>query len=527
MASDPVGSSSPVNREPRSAGLLRDAAIVSLLGLALYAATLAPTVLWADEGHLQMNAVQRTLEASAGSHPLWVWIAHQFTRVPLGHVAGRVNFVSALFGAVTLSVTFLVLRELDLDRGPSFLAVAALGVANTFWTYSVRAEIYTLALAFMALEIWLGLRWFRTGGTGYLVGLGFVLGLGMAVHLLVVLFIPALLWLLWRGRDQLDARGVTLSSLALTLAAAPLLILLVRDARTYGMGLSETVRWALFSFEGYDFSEAFLDFSLAMFPSDLFEWVAFLSIQFVGLSGLCGLLGAVKSRRLLGGSRAIYVALLYAGGFAFAFAYRVGDRYVFYLPSYLPFAIWIGLGWQWVAERWSLPGRSVLAQRWSYALLAGAVVLTPVAAYRAAPELVARGITFRDTRRVPGPGGKYFFLWPPKAGYFDAQVYAEQALEVAPRDAVLLADPILSSPVRFLQVVDGTRPDVTVRYCCWAIDQALAEADGRPVALADLAPEVYPVDWLREAYHIRPVEPLYLLTRQGQEETAGRQPHQP
>ena len=525
--SDPASHSPARNSHGRAAGLLRDAAIVSLLGLVLYAATLAPSVLWADEAHLQMNAVQRTLEASAGSHPLWVWISHQFTRLPLGSVAGRVNFVSALFGAVTLGVMVLVLRELDLDRGPSFLAVAALAVANTFWTYSVRAEIYTLALAFMALEIWLGLRWFRTGGTGYLVGLAITVGLGLAAHLLVVLFIPALLWLLWQGRAQLDARGVTLSSLALAVAASPLLILLVRDARTYGMGLDETVRWALFSFEGYDFSGAFFDFSLAMFPSDLFEWVAFLGIQFVGLSGLCGLLGMVKSGRLLQGPRAIYLALLYAGGFAFAFAYRVGDRYVFYLPSYLPFVIWIGLGWQWVGERWGRQGQPVLAWRWSYALLAGLVVLIPVGAYRAAPELVARGITFRDTRRVPGPGGRYFFLWPPKAGYFDAQVYAEQALAVAPEHAFLLADPILSSPVQFLQVVEGTRPDVTVRYCCWDIEEALAEADGRPVALADLAPEVYPVEWLRETYHIRSVEPLYLLTREGREETAGRPPHHP
>jgi len=114
----------------------------------LYTATLAPTVMWADFGHLQLKAVQGALHASAGSHPLWVWVTHQMTRVPFGDVAGRVNFSSALFGAATLAIMFLVLRELGLDQVPSLLAVAALAVANTFWTYAVAAEVYTLALAF-------------------------------------------------------------------------------------------------------------------------------------------------------------------------------------------------------------------------------------------------------------------------------------------------------------------------------------------------------------------------------------------
>jgi len=488
--------------------------IVSLAGLVLYSVTLAPTVLWADAGHLQLNAVRGTLQASAGSHPLWVWIAHQVTRIQLGDVAGRVNAVSAVFGAGTLGLMVAVLREIGLDREASLLAVAALAVANTFWTYSVRAEVYTLTLAFMALETWLGLRWFGTGRRAYLVGLGLVVGLGLAAHFLVILYVPALLWLMWKGRARLDVRGGLGALTALTAGASPLIALLLRDAQTYGMTGDEIVRWALFTFEGYDFSEAFFDFSLAMAPSDLFQWVAFLGIQFVGLSGLCGLVGILKSWRLFERPKAVYMALLYAGAFAFAFAYRVGDRYAFYLPSYLPFVVWIGAGWQWALGQGRREGRALGRRPWVRGVLAVLVVLVPVTTYRLVPELVARGVTFRDARRVPGPGAKYYFFWPPKAGYFDARVYAEQALEAAPEQAVILAEPVLSAPLRFLQVVEERRPDVTVRYCCWDIDEALAEAKERPVALADVAEEVYPVERLRDAYDIRPVGPIYLLTEE-------------
>ena len=86
----------PISDRARSSGLKLDALFVGVLGLGLYWATLAPTVLWSDGGHLQLNAVRGLLQGSAGSHPVWVWVAHQFTKIPLGDIAGRVNLVSAV-----------------------------------------------------------------------------------------------------------------------------------------------------------------------------------------------------------------------------------------------------------------------------------------------------------------------------------------------------------------------------------------------------------------------------------------------
>ncbi|MCS7287067.1 MAG: DUF2723 domain-containing protein, partial [Anaerolineae bacterium] len=81
-----------------------DSLVLFILGLGFYGFTLAPTVLWGDEGYWQLQAVICNLQASAGGHPLWVLIAHLFSKIPIGDIAGRVNFVSALFGAVALSL---------------------------------------------------------------------------------------------------------------------------------------------------------------------------------------------------------------------------------------------------------------------------------------------------------------------------------------------------------------------------------------------------------------------------------------
>jgi hypothetical protein len=399
-----------------------------------------------------------------------------------------------------------------LGRGISALAVLAFSVSHTFWSQAVRAEVYTLTLTLMALQVWGGLRWIHTGRVLYLVGAGFVAGLGLLAHLIVVLYVPALAWLVWRGRRRLRWWGLPVLVLAVSVGALPLVALLVRDARTLGMDAREAIRWVLVSFDGYDFGGDLLDFSLQLFPVDLFQWLAFLGIQFVGLAGLCGLAGAVRVWKEAGRDLAVFLLLLYLGVMLFAFAYRVGDRYVFYLPSYIPFTVWIGFGLQWAKRRLEQKGAGWAGTWWCGAALVVLVAGVPVMSYRFASELVSSGVTFRESWQVPGPRGKYYFLWPAKTGYVDARLYAEDVLAALPAGAVLLAEPILAEPVAFVQVVDGLRPDVMVRYCCWDVGRALAEAEGRPVALAVLSPGAIAEGAVFEEYEMRTCGPVRLLT---------------
>jgi len=485
------------------------ALIVVGLAYGLYWSTVAPTVLWGDDGHLQLNAVQGLIQGSAGSHPLWVWVAHQFVRFLGGDIARRVNLVSSVFGALTVGLLFALLRELGLKRLASFLTVMAFTVSHTFWQHAVRAEVYTMTLAVMVLLAWLGVKWFHTSRPWILIAAAFVLGLGLSVHLLIGLYVPALLWLI--GRQRPHWRTLLGAGVALGVGVAPLALLLARDATTLQLRGSEIVRWALFSFESYDFSGAMFDFSLRWLADDAFQWVFFLGFQFVGLAGVCGLVGLWRVWQRLDVAESVYVALLYAAVFVFAFAYRVGDRYVFYLPSYVPFAVWMAVGFEALLE-WLQRKLTPSLRRWlAYGLVAAAVVLVPVGTYRLAPEVVERGFSFRDGVRVPGPAGKTFFLWPAKNGYTDPREYAEEVLRVAPPDAVVLAEPILASPLRFLQYVEGVRQDVEVRYCCWEIEQLLAEGGTRPFAAAVMDVNVYAADWLQN-HAVQPLGNIWLIS---------------
>lgn len=481
-------------------------------GLILYVTTLAPTVVWGDDATLQLAAVKGELQASAGGHPAWVALAHLLTKLPVGELAYRVNLLSALAGAATLGLLYLCLRALPVSRPAGILATTAFAISHTFWAHAVRAEVYTFTLATMGLMVGASLYWRRTGQDRHLVLLGAALGLAFTTHVLAVLYLPALAWLLVAHRRQLTRRSLACLGVSTLLALLPLVYLLWRDAQRMQGDLLTTLRWAFFTFEGYDFRGRMLDFSAASLAGDAAQWVLFLGYQFFGLALPLGVIGAVLSWRRAGPETSAFLALLYLAPAAFAFSYAVGDRYVFFLPTYLAFAAWLAIGidallgaWQARRARAVLPVPLLI----SLGLL---LVAVPVTTYRLMPDVMLHmGWQVREGRQVPGPNSRYFLLWPPKTGYYDARDYAEAALASAPDQALLLADPNLATPMQFLQYTENIRPDVTVRFCCWDIELVLAANSQRPIVLADNASGIYPISRLQTEYRIIAKAPIYLL----------------
>lgn len=480
--------------------------------LLLYISTLAPTVVWGDDATLQLAAVKGDFHASAGSHPAWIALAHLFTKLPLGESAYRVNLAAAFAAALTIGPLFLALRTLRVSQPASVMAVSAWMISHTFWAHAVRPETYALTMATLAVVVWTALRRYQFGRMRDLLFLGLAWGAAISTHLLAFLYLPAVLWLLIARRHLLRPSEIIALICATLVAVAPLGWLLWRDSRILGMDLGEALRWAIFTFEGYDFSRQMFHWSLASFPSDLQQWLLYLGYQFVGPALLLGITGCVVSWHRLPSQLAFFVLLLYGISVLFAFSYEVGDRYVFYLPSYLAFVIWIAVGADSVLSH--------LEKRIGYgkhlillSFLMISILVMPVITYRATPDLMQKAnFTFRKGRYVPGPNSRYFVLWPPKSGYYDARDYAEAVLARMPQNGVLLADPILATPIVFLQNVEGLRRDVSVLYCCWEIESIIQAHREQPLALADIYPEIYPVSRLTKDFIILSDGPIYKLT---------------
>src|SRR6058998_1388481 len=87
------------------------AGAVFLIALLLYCCTLAPTVTLTDSGELIVVAHGLGVAHPPGV-PLWVMLAHLASLVPLGNVAVRINFSSAVFAALASAMLTLVVAEL-------------------------------------------------------------------------------------------------------------------------------------------------------------------------------------------------------------------------------------------------------------------------------------------------------------------------------------------------------------------------------------------------------------------------------
>ena len=199
----PNVSAAPV-RVPRLARRLDrlDWAITVLLfalSLGLYAATMAPTITTAssDNPELVVKVAQFGVAHPPGS-PSYVWLGYLASLLPLGEIAVRVAWLSALMGALTVAALYVIAaRYLTHDRAGALVGALFFGLSSTFWSQSVVAELYVPSVALLALCVLSLLEWSarRRAGRGTAHGwLALALaafGYSLGIHLSNALYIPA------------------------------------------------------------------------------------------------------------------------------------------------------------------------------------------------------------------------------------------------------------------------------------------------------------------------------------------------
>ena len=235
----PAPASAPMRHPVFSRAGLVCAGSVFLAALLLYIRTLAPTVTPTDSGELIVVAHGLGVAHPPGV-PLWVMLAHLASLVPLGNVAVRINFSSALFAALASAMLTLVVAELIItasylpktkQRGarkktktadsavdPVLIFAPAVGAglvmafSRTLSSYATIAEVYTLNTLLILTVFFLMLRWRRcivadqtnisspiTIHDSWLYAAALVFGLALGVHHVTVgLTLPAVGVLVYR-----------------------------------------------------------------------------------------------------------------------------------------------------------------------------------------------------------------------------------------------------------------------------------------------------------------------------------------
>ncbi|MEP6985947.1 MAG: DUF2723 domain-containing protein, partial [Chloroflexota bacterium] len=174
------------------------ALVVAIVGLAIYTRVLAPDILYSDSGEFQTLAYTWGTTHTTG-YPIYLIFVRIIGFIPIGSLAWRISFASAVFAAVTLGGVYLIVRHFA-HQGGALLGSLVLLLSYTFWSQSIIAEVYTPATAFIVTTFLLLLRWYQQPlkHRWLLAIVGFVLGIGLGVHLFMLLIgPPILLFVLW------------------------------------------------------------------------------------------------------------------------------------------------------------------------------------------------------------------------------------------------------------------------------------------------------------------------------------------
>ena len=461
------------------------AGAVFLIALLLYSWTLAPTVTLTDSGELIVVAHGLGVAHPPG-FPLWVILAHLASLVPLGNVAVRINFSSALFAALASSILTLVVAELmittpylptwkkrsaqqkkkaeDSRIGQLLICAPALGAgllmafSRTLWSYATIAEVYTLNTLLILVVLFLMLRWRRcivadrrdagqaiTTHDGWLYAAALTFGLALGVHHVTVgLVLPAVAVIVYRteglrffaSRRLVCAALISVGALVAVYAYLPFA---ASRSPVINWGNPRSVQEIWWHITGRQY-RVFLSFTPKMMGAQFFEFCKMASREFGPawlplplVFAFAGIGSAFKRD----GTTFWFLLFIVIANLAYDLSYQIAeDKDAYYLPVFISIAIAAGFGIRWLIQLAVSKSMSVTR---SYLVAATAILLTSATAFAA--------------------------NWPVnnRRDYFIAYDYVENLFStIEPNGLLLTQDWQVASPMFYAQEIEQRRRDVKV-----------------------------------------------------------------
>lgn len=184
------------------------------IALITYSLTVEPTMSFWDCGEYISTAAKLEVGHPPGA-PFYQILGAFFSMFAFGNnelVALMVNMLSVFSSAFTIlfmfwSSTILLKKiisnytELDNSKlivvlGSSFVGALTFTFSDSFWNSAIEAEVYAMASLFIAILLWLALRWEEEmntpRGNRWLLLISLVIGLSFGVHFMALLTIPAI-----------------------------------------------------------------------------------------------------------------------------------------------------------------------------------------------------------------------------------------------------------------------------------------------------------------------------------------------
>ena len=199
--------------------------------LALYSATLAPSIMGGDSGDLTAAALTGGVPHPPG-YPLFALLARLFAALPLGHSAAwRVNLLSATSTAAAAALVCAMVSLWTREVTAGLVAAALFGTNSVVWLHATSAEVFGLNAMLVALAFLLWLCVEHTQARRFVFALCFACGLAMCNHhTFVFVGLPLVLRSFWVARRGLGVLGMALACVVGLLGLLPYAYLMLASA---------------------------------------------------------------------------------------------------------------------------------------------------------------------------------------------------------------------------------------------------------------------------------------------------------
>jgi hypothetical protein len=187
-----------------------------LVALVTYSLTVQPTVPFWDCGEFSNASIWQQVPHPPGA-PLFLMVGKVFhILLPFVDDAVRINLVSVVASAVTILLLYLItyrVIESLMKRpaennfeyisvfGSSLIAALAFTFSDTFWFNAVESEVYAASSLFVALIVYLMMRWNedydKPFNEKYILLIAYLIGLSTGVHLLSILTIFSIVYVVY------------------------------------------------------------------------------------------------------------------------------------------------------------------------------------------------------------------------------------------------------------------------------------------------------------------------------------------
>ena len=349
---------------PRSTRFIRGISLAFLILLlaVVYRLTLAPGLTWAnhgaDGGDLIAAAATGGVAHPTG-YPVYLLAARAFQMIPVGTLAFRTNLFSACATILAASLLFQTMIHLKPDSSDlsavltGLISAFAFGFSPLIWSQAVITEVHALHGLFVALLILVSTDRFAQQATSAQLdcAFGLTFGLAMGNHMIAILLFPIMAAPLPPAESSLSPRtamylrpmGRRIAWMGIGLATYLSLPLRSLSHPPVNWGNPITLNGFMWLVTGNLYQDLFLTLPLAAVWERSQAAAALLLDQF-GLPGLAlGLSGLVFFFRP---SRWNRLSLWIMGVHGiFAVIYGADDSFLYLIPAFLCFAVWIGLGY--------------------------------------------------------------------------------------------------------------------------------------------------------------------------------------